>query len=326
MADGESSEHLKNRLLILEKEVARLEEELAEGQAEDQRFWSRLKRVATFALLGPRLSRSLGQLLLALREKKEPVFGPSMARVMDSVTLRLAGTRRWLLTAGLLAALPGLISFALLWQQNREVARETINTVADAENLRRLDLLMTVYSVSSTANNAATITPAFSAPTRREAVLDLIKMDRSLLGLDDDPNPTMAEMVESGRIRVVDLANAPLGNTDFSGFGSEKGEIFRDIYFLGSNFYRTNFNGCEFHRVYFGSAALGRTLFRNAAFHDVSFENATVIEGDFTGAIFENCDFTGLKVDQKTLWPEGFDPFSRGAIPFELPNPEGGPP
>lgn len=305
---------------VLIDEIIAMESELATLKSQEQKSRQRIGRTARltnraflYILLGPRLTKRLGALLHSAKEKKEPILGTRLAKVLDSASRRMTGYKRWIVIFGLIAALPGIISLILLWQQNEAVERETLNTIADIENRARLDLLLTIYTSEEKDPDGAMITPSYPASLRSEAALELIKMD------SQSYRNAEKELGEPFLWRV-DLSQAPLARVNFSSPDPDETQAIQKTSFISSNFYRASFHHCQLVDVWFDSATLIQTNFRKATLTRVTFPGAMLFSVDFTGATFEECDFKGAKYNTLTRWPKGFDPVSAGAI---LINPNG---
>ncbi|BDS06538.1 hypothetical protein NT6N_15780 [Oceaniferula spumae] len=312
----------ENRLVISE-EIVSLEEELellrmkeAKSRQKVGRFASVANRTLLYVLFGPRLTKGLAALLHSAREKTEPLLGAKLANVLDAASRRMTGYKRWAITFGLIAALPGIISLILIWQQNTVVARETQNTLADIENRLRLDLLLTIYSSEEKSPNDALITPSYSSSLRAESALKLIAMDS-------------ASYREAERVKGepflwrVDLSQAPLGRVNFSPMKSEPQREISRVSFVASNFFNSSFHRCKLSECWFDQSLMIKTDFSDAVLDEVVFTGAALFSVNFKGAEFKNCDFKGAKFNAETQWPDGFDPLAAGAVPMNS-NPGGG--
>ena len=159
----------------MQTELAALKAAEEKSRRRAGRFARLGNRTLLYLFLGPRLTHRLGELLYVAKERQEPIMGTTLARVLDSASRRMTGYKRWAVIFGLIAAIPGIISITLLWQQNKVVKRETQNTLADIGSRERLDLLLTIYTSEEKDPESAVITPSFSATLRAEAALRLIE-------------------------------------------------------------------------------------------------------------------------------------------------------
>lgn len=314
MEPAGEKEALIDEIMALEAEIRRFEGKQARQKAAGVKLASLGGKVFLYAFLGRHLTRSLGRLIVSVGEEGEPIFGPSLARTLDAAILKLMGYKRWLLIFGGLAAVPGMISVALLWQQNLAVGRETDNTVADAANNERLRFLQLIYSTYDKTESGLLTTPVISAANRRDAVLHLI--DRDAVTLAETEERTILN-----NTRMVDISVAPLNGIDFSPLPGET-QVFREVSFTNSNFQDSSFENCEFEQVWFSNAILWNTNFRGAVCRRTFFDEARILGVDFRETEFLDCDFSGALFDEETRWPEGFDPFEAGARPFPK-EPEG---
>lgn len=309
MEPAGEKEALIDEIVLLEAEIRALEDKRSQQRARGRKVSTFGSKAFLYAFFGRRLTRSLGDLIVSVSMKREPVFGPAMAKTLDAASLKLIGYKRWLVFFGALAALPGIISVVLLWQQNLAVAQETENTVADATNTERLRLLQMAYLTYDKSPYGQLTTPAHSAANRRRAVLNLIEKDAAELARTEDE-----DLFELNR--MVDLSRAPLKGVDFSPLPGES-QVFRDVGFVSSNFEDASFENCEFDHVWFSNAMLWRTNFRGSICRNVSFDETSIIGVDFRETTFIDCDFTGAVYDPSTQWPEDFDQRAAGALPYE---------
>lgn len=274
------------------------------------------RNIVLRVLLGSRLASSLAELVMAVREKRQPLFGAEMAGAIDAAVRKVTGYKRWIVLFGTLAALPGILSVVLLAQQNAVVARERQGAEADAANAERASLLVAIYAVTDLSDAGMLTTPLQSAKVRREAALALIERDGAELRATET-----GEL--DGAAWMVDLSIAPFGDVDFSPLpGSGRSRI-SGVSFVNSDFRDASFARCDLGKVWFTHAYFNRTDFTGATFAEVDFSEATFQATDLRGLDLSGCDFTGARYDGATLWPDGFDPSAAGARPFEpSPDPE----
>lgn len=268
------------------------------------------RKLVLHLLLGGPLTRSLAELVIAVQEKRQPIFGAEMADAIDAAVRKLTGYKRWIVLFGCLAALPGIISVILLAQQNAVVAQERANAEADAANTERTSLLVAIYSVADLTDAGMLTTPLQSAKVRREAALALIERDGAELRASETD-------ALDGAARMVDLSIAPFGDVDFSPLPGSPRTMFASVSFVNSDFRDASFARCDFEKVWFSNAYFRRTRFTGATFSKVDFSEATFQETDLRDLDLSGCVFTGARYDRATRWPEGFDPAVAGAIPLE---------
>ncbi len=309
MEPAETKETLIDEIVGLESEVRRLEEHRARQRSRGVKAASLGGKAFLYTFFGRHLTRSLGRLIVSVREGNEPVFGPAMARTLDAALLKLMGYKRWLLVFGALAAVPGMISVVLLWQQNLAVAEEKALTIADSVNAERGELLGIIYRTRDRTPDGQLTTPVHSAANRRRAVLRLIERDAEELARTEERDLF-------GLNHLVNLSRAPLGDVDFSPGPDEPTQRFAQVSFTGSHFQNASLAGCDFEDVWFSGARLWFTDVTGASFRRVKFDGANLIALDFREVELVDCDFTGAVYDESTRWPEGFDPRAAGAIPF----------
>jgi len=296
-----------SNILQLQEAILRHETQMGRKRLAGSPLKALLKQTIIYSVIGRRLSRALADLIKAVKDRKRPYLGPELANALEAASRKVMGYKRWLLMLGLMAALPGLISVALLWQQNLAVKEAKDNRIADLRNNKRVELLITIYHTTDKSEAGLLTTPVFSASNRRNAVIELIQWDADRL----------AELEEDDIFklnRMVDLSVAPLNDVDFSPIPGEPPLFFKDIGFVNSNFEGASFEGCRFEHVWFSSAQLYGTNFRQARFKDVLFDEAIIAGADFSEAEFIMCDFEGAVYDQATRWPDGFDPRDFGAV------------
>ena len=316
MSDSANAHYsIKNRqelieqILELQSRIEAYESTSRITQSQKARSWGR--QLLIWALLGRRLSNALSKLLLAVRDERRPYLGSELAATLEAISRKIMGYKRWILTLGLMAALPGLISVYLLRQQTQTVERIKENTLNDITNNERVILLGTLYNTYDKSELGMLTTPMSSAPNRRKAVFKLIERDSS----------TLQKLEASDILRLnhmVDLSIAPLNDVDFSPINNQQPFHFKDVGFVNSNFENASFRSCSFDHVWFSSAYLWRTDFRGCRFEDVAFDQASIMGADFGEATFVNCDFNGAVFDAETIWPEGFDPAQHGAQKMEV--------
>jgi hypothetical protein len=309
MSHEEQSEHttITDEVLVMQEELATLLEAEKKSRQRAGRFARVGNRALLYLFLGPRLTHRLSELLYVAKERKEPILGTSLARVLDSASRRMTGYKRWAVIFGLIAAIPGIISITLLWQQNKVVKRETENTLADIGSRERLDLLLTIYTSEEKDPESAVITPTYSATLRSEAALKLIKMDTEAYNQREvDP-----ELPAYWR---VDLSHAPFAKVTFSDPDPNKTRLLSRVSFNQSNFFKASFSKCILTDGWFDGAVFIQTDFSGCKFVRCTFPEAVFVSTDLTNTTFENCDLKGAKYDKNTLWPDGFDPKEAGAI------------
>lgn len=300
---------LVDEIVMLEAEMLLLEEKDSRHRVRRGKLASLAGKVFLYMFFGRNLTHDLGNLIVAVGTGKEPFFGRAMARALDAASMKLIGYKRWLLGFGALAALPGVISVVLLWQQNLAVADETARTVADTTNSERLDLLRMIYLTYDKTPFGSLSTPMHSAANRRRATLLLIERDAAELARTEEDDLLKLN-------RMVDVSRAPLGGVDFSPLPGENRK-FRHVGFVNSNFDHASFARCEFEHVWFSEALLWHTDFRGAVCRDTAFDGANLIGVDFRQTKLIDCDFTGAVFDPTTQWPEGYDFRAAGARPYE---------
>lgn len=300
----------------LTDEIIALQEELVSLEAAEKKSRQRINRAARlsnrtllYCFLGPRLTKRLGELMYVAKQKREPILGTSLARVLDSASRRMTGYKRWAVIFGLIAAIPGILSMTLLWQQNIIVKQETNNTLADIAGRARLDLLLTIYTSEDKDPEGSLITPSYPASLRTEAALKLIEMDtksyRATEAMADEDTPQYWH---------VDLSRAPLAKVNFTPASSGSKRTLERVSFMGSNFFAASFQNCQIIDNWFNNATFIQTNFRDAKLVSCTFSGAFFAAVDFSSTTFTSCDFKGAKYDQATQWPQGFDPIAAGAI------------
>ncbi|MCP5534662.1 MAG: pentapeptide repeat-containing protein [Akkermansiaceae bacterium] len=304
----------------LTDEIIALQEEYASLKAAEEKSRQRISRIAhisnrtlLYLFLGPRLTNRLGELIYVAKERREPIMGTSLAKVLDSASRKMTGYKRWAVMFGLIAAIPGVISMTLLWQQNIVVKRETDNSLADIQGRSRLDLLLTIYSSEDKDPESTLLTPSYPASLRTAAALKLIEMDTAA----HRKIQAKAE-AETPDYWRVDLARAPLAGVNFTPSDQNATQTLDRVSFMGSNFFNASFENCDVTDSWFDGALFIQTNFRNTRLTRCAFPGAFFTAVDFSSATFEKCDFKGAKYDRATTWPAGFDPVAAGAILTDL--------
>lgn len=298
------------RILELEAACEEFEKKAATAGKRRARIFGKLQKFALHMVFGRQLTESLGELLHSVKSGKRPYLGQELAKTLDAASRKLIGYKRWLFALGALAALPGIVSMVLLWQQNLAVAKAKDDKISDIENSERVILLTTIYTTFDKSEAGMLTTPFYSAVNRREAALRLIERDGRELKETEE-----ADIL--GLNRMVDLSIAPFNGVDFSAAPGVPPTQFSDVSFVNSNLEEAIFENCEFRHAWFSFAYLWRTNFRKARFVNTSFDNASILGADFTGATFDACDFTEAVYDKATRWPDGFDPVAAGAKKIE---------
>ncbi|MCB1078724.1 MAG: hypothetical protein KDM64_12930, partial [Verrucomicrobiae bacterium] len=186
MEPAGDKEFLIDEIVTLEAELRRLERKDARHRVRRGKLASMAGKVFLYTFFGRKLTHYLGNLIVAVSTGEEPFFGRAMARALDAASMKLIGYKRWLFAFGALAALPGVISVVLLWQQNLAVADETARTVADTTNSERLDLLRMIYLTYDKTPFGSLTTPMHSAANRRRATLLLIERDAAELARTEE--------------------------------------------------------------------------------------------------------------------------------------------
>ncbi|MFK7912158.1 MAG: pentapeptide repeat-containing protein [Akkermansiaceae bacterium] len=320
MTSEQQAEHdaLTGEIIGMQKELAALVEAEKKSRQRAGRFARYGNRTLLYLFLGPRLTHRLGELLYVAKEKKEPILGTSLARVLDSASRRMTGYKRWAVIFGIIAAIPGIISMTLLWQQNKVVKRETYSRIADIENRERLDLLLTIYTSEDKDPNSALLTPSYPALLRSEAALKLIKMDsKTHLEHHTKLDPNTPDYWR------VNLSNAPLARVNLSPLDPRETRVIERVDFGMSNLFSASLSHCQISDCWFDGAALGKTEFADSKLIRCSFKKTAIMGVDFTDTVFIDCNFQEAMYDKNTRWPEGFDPVAAGALALPASTQEG---
>ncbi|MGB1259535.1 MAG: pentapeptide repeat-containing protein, partial [Akkermansiaceae bacterium] len=244
--------------------------------------------------------------LHSTKQGDEPLLGAKLAYVLDAASRRITGYKRWAVIFGVIAALPGIVSLILVWQQNRVVSRETDNTLADIRNRSRLDQLLIVYTSEEKDAQTALMTPTHASSLRKEAALALIEMDSNAYRAAEKSRDIEFDW-------RVDLSIAPLERVNFSPLDAVEPRVMERVSFMNSNLFKSSFAHCHLTKIWFDSATLIQTQFDGAVLSDCAFIGAKLIDVDFSKAAFVRCDFKGAQYNEGTRWPEGFDPVAAGA-------------
>lgn len=309
MEEGPDRDALIGEILDLDRRCRELESLAGKSTLFAGKAATMGRQMLLYSVFGRSLTRNLGRLIASVREKRGPLFGPELAKTLDSAVNKLIGYKRWLVLFGSLAALPGLISMILLWQQNDVLDRELDNVHTDSKQWERGEYLATIYSVRDRSDLGYTTTPIFSASSRGEAVLKLIEHDRSELRRHRKRDIL-------GLNQMVDISLAPLRDVDFSALPGKPPVKFVGVGFNGSNFLNASFEACELENVWFSTGSLENANFRGTTCRRVDFDKTYLFGVDFRGATFENCNFEEAVYDAGTQWPEGFRPEEFGAVMY----------
>ena len=131
MAGDSAAGHEEKAVIIaeivaLEGDCAALREMLAQKKAGKKRSVVRTRKALGLVILGRRLTVSLGDFLATVRNSPRDVMGPELARTLDALSLRMIGRKRWITLLAMFAAIPGVISLWLGFQQNHLTDQERL--------------------------------------------------------------------------------------------------------------------------------------------------------------------------------------------------------
>jgi hypothetical protein len=151
---------------------------------------------------------------------------------------------------------------------------------------------------------------------------------------EKDPDPALAKVIGDGLVKVVGAIvregrrpgrrSSPL--LSFAGDELDLQKVkFPDVYwrrvdarevdFFEADFSKASLRGAFLHKVVFFKATLKECTLRDADLSEANLQNADLSGTDLRGANLKGADLTGAnlkgaKADDKTIWPEGFDPRS----------------
>jgi hypothetical protein len=108
---------------------------------------------------------------------------------------------------------------------------------------------------------------------------------------------TVALRLMNTDLRRASLSGADLHNADFDGAHLEGAYLFH-ANFANAYFLDSHLEGAALRGADFTNARLGYASFRNALLEGANLAEAHKIE---------TADFSGAKVDESTIWPQGFD-------------------
>lgn len=183
------------------------------------------------------------------------------------------------------------------------IVEETNRAVEDAEN--------ELQAAKSTAQVAAA----------EKKLVEAIKRQKSLWEPPIKP-PMTAAALRAGLIPEKDLSGLVMKGSDLSTMQL----TYRKL--IGADFSEcdltdASFQGCDLRNANFTKSNLFETSFykadlRGANLQGAKFGRNIFAEARLEGADFRNASFGDVKIfatyNKDTLWPEGFDPDSRGAV------------
>ncbi len=126
-----------------------------------------------------------------------------------------------------------------------------------------------------------------------------------------------AGLVEEKKLSGLQMPGADLQDVDF---------VYRELRgadFGGANLARARLQGCDLRAANFAGADLTGAKFPFADLRGANLRTATLESTSFSQARLEGADFTGSDLsraevratyDDSTIWPEGFDPVTAGAV------------
>lgn len=322
-----ANEELIEEIVMLDDRCTALRTQLGQKKAKSKRFKSVMQRGAVRVLVGPYLMRALSDFLEVAGTDQSRILGPELARTLDAAAGKVIGRKRWITLFALAAASPALISLWLLMQGWLITKEQKEDAAFTAQIQERSTWLASIYSQNEASIDGRNNTPLYSIRGRREAVLALMRHD--LERLEDQETDFF------GDIPRVNIDGAVLTGINFTPVRDEAPISITRVSFRGSNLDRSNGEGTEISQVRFQQTFLRGANFRNAIFRDCLFHLADLGQTDFRGARFEGCNFgeavmrgTNFEgasfsedctfdkaiADDAVIWPEGFDPESRGVI------------
>lgn len=128
------------------------------------------------------------------------------------------------------------------------------------------------------------------------------------------------------RMRGVILAKANLDytsfkNCDISCSNTIKAAFYQsvadEVDFSNSEMMKASFVSSTLSRTKFINCQLTRASFKNSRLQDVDFSGADLSDADFSNAQLSRVTFSGAYFNEKTIWPERFNPTQAGAIRLE---------
>lgn len=244
--------------------------------------------------------------------------------------------RRWIvgLLIGLVATFAGFIGSALLFQQNKlitvqngliekqnaywQTQNQSIQEQLEEEKASRLlihkaELTRLLYDTQPCPANPRKMCSVSSLRTRQNAVRAYANLERSRGETIDLSNLVLHEEDQAVSLREIDLTGASL----------------RHAHLNGADLNRARLDKADLFNAVLNEGDLSDASLRNASLEETKLFDVNLKGADLTGAHFLRTDLreavlTGAKLDgatfsapqadNKTVWPEGFDPAQHNII------------
>jgi hypothetical protein len=93
-----------------------------------------------------------------------------------------------------------------------------------------------------------------------------------------------------------------------------RGVNIRNVDLYGADLSEASFRCADLRQAVLYGASLKNSVFRNARLNGSNLEGADVSGADFRDAVLVAVNLKGAKFDERTRWPEGFEPLQSGAV------------
>lgn len=130
-------------------------------------------------------------------------------------------------------------------------------------------------------------------------------------------NPPDSRIFDNSTIQNAALTKLELESISFEGANIENSDFSgSDLY--GATFRQAKCDSCKFVDADMRSSSVFDAVFRNSDMRGASFalDNTgcpvLLVGVDFSNSNLDGADFTGAIYDDTTIFPDGFDPASRG--------------
>jgi hypothetical protein len=152
----------------------------------------------------------------------------------------------------------------------------------------------------------------------REEVRTLVQVLLSVIkdrqGRDDEGDIALRKHIADNLVKALNLVRDeghPSPDVSPSALRSFdlQGALLRDVFWRGVNLRHVDLFGADLQK-----ASLRNADLRNAVLMEADLRGAVLEGAMLEGANLQNADLTGAKYDERTLWPENFDPKARDAI------------
>lgn len=161
----------------------------------------------------------------------------------------------------------------------------------------------------------------------QEAEQQLLFSKSKLRELLEEPvTPLNASTIRAGKFRLSDLSGRHLGGLNLRGATLTLAKL-QGTQMLNSDLTRAHFGNADLRGANLENAILEdaflvnsdcrAAIFVGANLNGASFEGAHLEDADLTRALLDDTILLGATYNNRTKWPDGFDPEAFGATPFD---------